>query len=567
VVILMSAVHFAAAAVVTYGTQVYYWDGDHWETDRMYTDPSWIGASGFDMTTLPESGTDPYLIVGYFGRTQGARAFGSFGSVTPEWDAAVFYTVAIAATSETSDLVFTDVEMSKTETIDVPEGYFSVGVLLRPEEGHTWADAPDGYLGLQVRGTDVVNPTTNVGISEPFSVIRAQAIAYVDATNGSDHTGDGSPENPYKDLLSGIGAVRDGTVYLLPGTYDWPRFHYGNRRDKYQVLGARRVRVIGTGRPVIASWFWVAEGGECAVEGCDFELASEGIRATYESTLLISDASIRGASIISADKRANLTIERSAILDTKIVLLQCFEDAVMTIRDAAIVANAPTNTSSLPVYVAQGHLRMENVLLADNDMNSDYVFWVRVSGRLELVHTTIAGNEADVSVVYLEDTSTCDIANSVVYGQGLPLLSGSTAQITATFSDIEGGWDGAGNIDSDPLFVDPTDGDYHIAVESPCVDAGSPAYATLVDLDGLLRDAIPDMGAFEAGCFKVPGDLSCDGIADLLDVRLCYQIATGVLAVTAEQYAAADVDGDGDVDEDDAEILAEYVIGVRMSLP
>lgn len=49
---------------------------------------------------------------------------------------------------------------------------------------------------------------------------------------------------------------------------------------------------------------------------------------------------------------------------------------------------------------------------------------------------------------------------------------------------------------------------------------------------------------------------------DVLDVRLCLQIATGILEGTAEQRTAADVDEDGDVDRTDAEILAEYVIGL-----
>ncbi|HUT87432.1 MAG TPA: dockerin type I repeat-containing protein, partial [Candidatus Heimdallarchaeota archaeon] len=63
------------------------------------------------------------------------------------------------------------------------------------------------------------------------------------------------------------------------------------------------------------------------------------------------------------------------------------------------------------------------------------------------------------------------------------------------------------------------------------------------------------------------GDINGDGSIDLLDVRLCLQIAQGVLTGTPAQRAAADVDRDGDVDETDAEILAEYVIGMRSALP
>ena len=63
------------------------------------------------------------------------------------------------------------------------------------------------------------------------------------------------------------------------------------------------------------------------------------------------------------------------------------------------------------------------------------------------------------------------------------------------------------------------------------------------------------------------GDVNGDGTIDLLDVRLCQQIAQGYLAGTAWQRSAADVDRDNDVDETDARILSEYIIGMRSALP
>jgi len=104
---------------------------------------------------------------------------------------------------------------------------------------------------------------------------------------------------------------------------------------------------------------------------------------------------------------------------------------------------------------------------------------------------------------------------SEVYG-GTPIL---------IFSDVQGGWIGEGNIDDDPLFVDLgywdangtpedanddfwVDGDYHLLLDSPCIDAGDPNYIAgpnETDLDGNPRivdgdgDGVPivDMGAYE----------------------------------------------------------------------
>ena len=81
---------------------------------------------------------------------------------------------------------------------------------------------------------------------------------------------------------------------------------------------------------------------------------------------------------------------------------------------------------------------------------------------------------------------------------------------------------------------------------------------SLSDLTGL---------AFGSGSALALGDINNDGYIDVLDARLCLQIATGFITPTAAQEAAADVDGDGDVDLDDAKILAEYIIGIRTTFP
>ena len=105
---------------------------------------------------------------------------------------------------------------------------------------------------------------------------------------------------------------------------------------------------------------------------------------------------------------------------------------------------------------------------------------------------------------------------------------------------MQGGWDGAGanNIDADPLFVDPDNGDYRLQAGSPCIDAANNLFVPLgitTDLDGNPRfvddpdtpdtgngdPPIVDMGAYEFQPPPCPWD--CDGsnddivsVADLL---------------------------------------------------
>jgi len=53
-----------------------------------------------------------------------------------------------------------------------------------------------------------------------------------------------------------------------------------------------------------------------------------------------------------------------------------------------------------------------------------------------------------------------------------------------TFSCVEGGYSGQGNIDQDPMFVDPAGMDFRLASMSPCIDAGRGDIAPERDIDG-----------------------------------------------------------------------------------
>jgi len=68
-------------------------------------------------------------------------------------------------------------------------------------------------------------------------------------------------------------------------------------------------------------------------------------------------------------------------------------------------------------------------------------------------------------------------------------------------------------------------------------------------------------------CFSLVGDINGDGDVTSLDARLAYAMAQGGYRGTPAQRDAADVDRDGDVDMDDAVILAEYAIDIRTELP
>ena len=128
---------------------------------------------------------------------------------------------------------------------------------------------------------------------------------------------------------------------------------------------------------------------------------------------------------------------------------------------------------------------------------------------------------------------TIRIANSILYNGGREVSSNNTGAVSITYSDVQGGSSGAGNINAAPLFVAPggrsiegewMDGDYHLQAASPCIDAGNdvnvPADVADLDGDGDVAEPLPvdldgttriqgsrvDMGAYEQLAKKpVPG--------------------------------------------------------------
>ncbi|MHC4622179.1 MAG: PKD domain-containing protein [Planctomycetota bacterium] len=74
--------------------------------------------------------------------------------------------------------------------------------------------------------------------------------------------------------------------------------------------------------------------------------------------------------------------------------------------------------------------------------------------------------------------------------------------LSITYSDVESGWLGEGNIREDPLFVDAANGDYHLQVDSPCINAGDPGFVPQpgeTDFDGNPRVLLGrvDIGPYE----------------------------------------------------------------------
>lgn len=99
--------------------------------------------------------------------------------------------------------------------------------------------------------------------------------------------------------------------------------------------------------------------------------------------------------------------------------------------------------------------------------------------------------------MYNEAGSFPTVTNSIFWANGGgQFVNTENSSAAVTYSDVQGGYEGMGNINADPLFVGG--GDYRLQEGSPCIDTGSnSAVSVTTDLDGNPRIAnnTVDMGA------------------------------------------------------------------------
>jgi hypothetical protein len=212
-----------------------------------------------------------------------------------------------------------------------------------------------------------------------------------------------------------------------------------------------------------------------------------------------------------------------------------------------------------------------------------------------ITNCTIAGNEAGYAGGGIEcENGSPTVANCILWADTPEeIYPGDYGDPVVRYSDVQGDWPGDGNIDADPLFVDPDgpdddpntweDNDYHLSGGSPCIDAGCnwgvpPDTADLdedgdtteftpLDLDGEGRffddpntpdtgrtcPPIVDMGAYEfgdTGPQPCPGDLDCD--------RTVRQSDLGILLAAWQLSNQGDLNCDGVTDESDLGILLAH---------
>jgi hypothetical protein len=187
----------------------------------------------------------------------------------------------------------------------------------------------------------------------------------------------------------------------------------------------------------------------------------------------------------------------------------------LTLESCVFITNSGARGGG--IHCTEGSATLSSCLLIANSGSNWAGGFCSNSSTVTLTNCTFtansspSGNALGCRSAQNRPSSNVDITNCILWDSGDEIWNEDSSTITITYSDVQDGWEGEGNIDTDPCFaslgywgVDEVwvDGDYHLLPGSACINTGDPGYSAgpnETDLDGNRRvsGGRIDMGVYE----------------------------------------------------------------------
>jgi hypothetical protein len=181
------------------------------------------------------------------------------------------------------------------------------------------------------------------------------------------------------------------------------------------------------------------------------------------------------------------------------------------------------------------------------------VFCRDAQSRPTITNCTITDNTADTNgggvVCFAGGSPT--ITNCILWIDSPSEIYVDAGNPVVTYSDIEGGWPGSGNVECCPMFCHLDTGNYYLAENSCCVGTGCDSLGN--------PDSTVDIGAFGVGCpGYIRGNANGDDQINIADV--VYLINYLFLGGSPpDPLGAGDTNCDGTIDISDIVYLINYL--------
>jgi hypothetical protein len=281
-------------------------------------------------------------------------------------------------------------------------------------------------------------------------------------------------------------------------------------------------------------------------EGGGFQVW-RGHASVHDSLFDQNSSTALGGGVSSYESQ--LEVNRCTFLDNasgKGGAIECHEGYGAAIANCLIVGNEASLHGGALNFEFQSGIKVANCTLVNNSADDRAGGVLFHSSQGSILNTILVGHGNHA--IYENDTNSdptvrnCLFYNNpdgVYFNEGLVTIADATGPdgINALLAEADG------NIEGNPRFVNATAGDYHIALLSPCVDAGTASGAPSTDIDCESRPVdVPDKGAdgtgteYDIGADEIY-DTDHDGVRDDQD------------AFPRNPRGATDSDGDGIGDE------------------
>ena len=314
---------------------------------------------------------------------------------------------------------------------------------------------------------------------------------------GSDDTGDGSENNPFETIQQGIESAFDGdTVLVDPGGYC--AFDYSGKN------------IFVTSKYLINDDIDLMNQTEIIDCNNYYDNNNSGyinFSNGEDSSAVLSGFLINGIPLVCYNSSPTLMNLKIINYDGGITPYDQFGEqgaALMFDSSSATINHLIVSNNNKISHelggaagrISNSNITIKNSLIANNNSQSpghgltEYTGGiVAINSIINIDGSTFYGNSSGhgygtvgPGALFLDTVSTGIITNSIFWENGIYPIIGSSS---ISFSDIEGGWDGQGNINLDPLFCLSDSTDFTIAANSPCIGTGENG---------------SNMGAFGLGC-------------------------------------------------------------------
>jgi parallel beta-helix repeat protein/predicted outer membrane repeat protein len=334
---------------------------------------------------------------------------------------------------------------------------------------------------------------------------------------------------PSIQLAIGSATTADGdTIVVAPGTYVETIDFLGKTIVVRSAQGPSVTTLDGSGNGSVVT-FQSGEGPDSVLQGFTIRGGSAdiggGIRIVGGASPTVADCAVSGNTA---------TLRGGGI----------YAAGSPTIHNCRIGANAAETGGGM--YIVGGKLTIINCTFSGNVATGSGGGIYSIGATPVLFNCTLSENSASFTGGIRADDGQVTVRNSILWNN-VPGAFGGTALRVVTYSDVQGGHVGAGNINAHPLFVDAAgpddtpgtaDDDLRLQLPSPCIDAGqNAAYVFCApDLDGNARqfddpgapgcpqgaqcgsDPIIDMGPYEHASRVPTPDCNADVLDDACEI-------------------------------------------------